>query len=338
MDSPVVRTYSREFFEIQQTGSRQSAHAVIPILLDWIQPTSAVDVGCGVATWLAVLVEHGVTDVLGVDGDYVDRALLQIPQDRFLVHDLTRHLCLSRRFDLVLCLEVAEHIDEMHAAVLIDSLVGLGPLVLFSAAIPHQGGTHHVNEQWPEYWARFFAERGYQGVDLLRHRIWADPNVEWWYAQNMVLFVERSYLKTNAALLRYSESSSPIPLPLVHPKKYLETVMLLRLARDGTAIVPPGESFILVDDAQFGVEAIPGRSGLPFLEHDGMFWGRPVDDAHAISELERMRRSGSAFIIFCWLSFWWLEYYTGLHKYLRTRFRCVRANECVIAFDLRAEM
>jgi hypothetical protein len=101
------------------------------------------------------------------------------------------------------------------------------------------------------------------------------------------------------------------------------------------SIVPPHESFILVDDGLFGLEVIPGRSGLPFLERDGTYWGAPPDDATAISELERMRESGSAFMIFSWPSFWWLEVYSGFHRYLRSKFRCVHEDDCLIVFDLR---
>jgi 2-polyprenyl-3-methyl-5-hydroxy-6-metoxy-1,4-benzoquinol methylase len=75
-----------------------------------VQPNTVIDVGCGVGTWLAVLAENGVADVWGIDGDYVDRALLEIPEERFLPHDLTKPVRLERRFDLVLCLEVAEHL------------------------------------------------------------------------------------------------------------------------------------------------------------------------------------------------------------------------------------
>lgn len=109
---------------------------MLPLIISAIQPRTAIDVGCGVGTWLAVLAESGVADVLGIDGDYVDRTLLQIAQERFLPRDLTLPIHLERRFDLVLCLEVAEHLPADSAPTLIDSLVSLGPVILFSAAIP----------------------------------------------------------------------------------------------------------------------------------------------------------------------------------------------------------
>lgn len=49
-----------------------------------------------------------------------------------------------------------------------------------------------------------------------------------------------------------------------------------------------------------------------------------------------MRGRGCSFIVFSWLSFWWLDHYSGFRAYLRAHFRCVRENDCLIAFDLRA--
>jgi 2-polyprenyl-3-methyl-5-hydroxy-6-metoxy-1,4-benzoquinol methylase len=331
----MTQTYTSGFFAHQQRWSRQSAKRVLPLIMAAVQPSTVIDVGCGVGTWLAVLAESGVADVWGIDGDYVDRTLLQIPQERFLPHDLTMPVHLERRFDLVLCLEVAEHLPADSAPTLIDSLVSLGPVIVFSAAIPYQGGTHHVNEQWPEYWARHFATKEYVPVDFLRRQIWQVHDVEWFYAQNILLFVERGYLNGNSFLRQEAESTPPTPLSLIHPLKYLELALLLRVSPEVAEIVPPSDSFILVGDANFGFEGIPFRRGLPFLEHDGVYWGTPHNDDEAIRELERMRRSGSAFIIFTWRWFWWLDYYVGFYQYLCSKFQCVRKNDCLIAFDLR---
>ena len=233
--------YSDQFYKNQQHGSRQSADQIVPLAIELAKPKSVVDVGCGVGTWLAAFAGHGITDVYGIDGDYVERNRLQISENRFRAHDLSAPIRLDRRFDLVLCLEVAEHLAEEHAATLIDSLVNLGPVVLFSAAIPYQGGTHHVNEQWPEYLARHFAAKGYVPVDCIRMKVWQNDSVEWWYAQNILLYVERAFLQANDALRR--EATSNPPLSLVHPKRYLDAILMLRLAREAVEIVPLGITF-----------------------------------------------------------------------------------------------
>jgi SAM-dependent methyltransferase len=197
---------------------------VVPELLTLIQPASVIDVGCGLGTWLAAFERAGVRDVLGVDGDYVPRAALEIPRERFVAHDLRRPLRLGRTFDLVVSLEVAEHLPSECATTFVDTLIGLGSAVLFSAAIPFQGGESHVNEQWPDYWARLFERRGFVAVDCLRRKIWQHPEVAWWYAQNILLYVERRRLESQPGLQRELALAGPAPLALVHPQRYLEWV------------------------------------------------------------------------------------------------------------------
>jgi SAM-dependent methyltransferase len=216
--------YTKDFFAQQREPSRRTAEVVVPLVLELAAPRSVVDVGCGTGTWLAVFLEHGVSDVFGVDGDYVDERALEIPRGRFLAHDLRRPLELARRFDLVVSLEVGEHLPPERAETFVASLTMLGPIVLFSAAIPGQGGTAHLNEQWPAYWAQLFAARGYVHVDCLRRRLWHDDAVAPWYAQNAMLYVASDELGRQAALARLHDPREPAPLALVHPTRYLERV------------------------------------------------------------------------------------------------------------------
>ncbi len=171
-------------------------------------------------------------------------------------------------------------------------------------------------------------------MDYVRRQIWDLPEVAWYYAQNILLFVERDYLGSNSLLQREAENTPSSPLSLVHPVKYVELALEIRLAQEINELVPLKDSFILVDD--FGVEILPGRKGSPFLERDGVYWGKPANDDEAIRELQRMRQTGSAFVIITWHSFWWLDYYVRFYQYLRSNFRSVRENDCVIAFDLRS--
>src|SRR5262249_55540494 len=107
--------------------------------------------------------------------------------------DLQRPVRLDDRFDLALCLEVAEHLPAKSARALVESLAAAAPVVLFSAALPGQGGTHHVNEQWPLYWERLFAENGMQKRDVLRPLIWRNRSISDCYRQNIYLFKESDH-------------------------------------------------------------------------------------------------------------------------------------------------
>jgi SAM-dependent methyltransferase len=212
--------YGRRFYEGQRDGSLIAARKIVPIVLGLVPARSVCDLGCGVGTWLDAFAENGVEDILGIDGDYVERGLLKIPADRFMPRDLAQPLALARRFDLAMSLEVAEHIPRSRARDFVDSLVALAPVVLFSAAIPRQGGVGHVNEQWQEYWAEIFAHRGYAWVDCIRGRIWHDESIPRWYRQNMLLFASEAAIAENPALATERERSRNCVLSLVHPESY----------------------------------------------------------------------------------------------------------------------
>ncbi len=214
-----MTAYDKHFYDHIIAGSLASANAIVPLILELIPIESVCDVGCGLGNWLAVFQEQGVTDTLGLDGDHVPRELLQIAASQFIATDLSRPLPLERQFDLVMSLEVAEHLPPTHARSFVGELVRLAPVVLFSAAIPGQGGTGHVNEQWPDYWDEHFRQFGFVCFDALRWQIWDNDAVEPWYQQNMVFYV------MERAVTEYPKLSSPIPVSrmprrLVQPKLY----------------------------------------------------------------------------------------------------------------------
>lgn len=215
--------YTSHFFAATGRGSNQSAQIVVPMIMNLVEPKSVVDVGCGTAGWLLAFRHAGVTDVLGIDGDWVPTNQLQIPDHQFAKADLTQPLRLGRTFDLVLSLEVAEHLPTSVADEFVSSLTQLAPSVLFSAAIPYQGGTGHINEQWPSYWCRKFEEHGFVAIDCMRPRLWSDARVESYYAQNMFLFVRRDRLHGSIGLRAESAASRLQPVDVVHPSQYMKS-------------------------------------------------------------------------------------------------------------------
>jgi SAM-dependent methyltransferase len=213
--------YGRDFYLTGRGGSKSSAEVIVPIAIKLVQPTSVIDVGCGDGTWLSVFAEHGISDFIGIDGKWVDEKLLRISKEHFNIHDLTKPFRMKRRFDLVVSMEVAEHLPLQCAEVFVNTLVNLGSVVLFSAAIPLQGGTNHVNEQWPDYWIKLFSKRGYVLVDAIRKKVWQRPDVVYWYAQNTVMYVEKAFLSRYPLLETEYNSTYPDQISIVHPKLYL---------------------------------------------------------------------------------------------------------------------
>ncbi len=215
--------YTKEWYQYWTSDVRQSARQIVPLLIEWIKPRSVIDVGCGSGEWLAEFYNNGVTDILGVDGPWVDYSVLSIKKELFLQHDLTVPLTLHRSFDLVISLEVAEHLPEQASEMFINGLTALAPVILFSAAIPYQGGDNHQNEQWASYWIAAFEKKKYVVVDCLRPRIWTDQKISFFYRQNMMFFVYEEALTKPSIKIMLSQSQFHVH-DLVCPTLYLQKV------------------------------------------------------------------------------------------------------------------
>lgn len=187
----------------------KAAEIIVPFIMKEFNPSSVIDIGCGIGTWLSVFKKYGITDFLGVDGDYVDRKLLTkyVGESDFYPFDLKNELNLNRNFDLVISLEVAEHIEPKFANNFVKTLINHSEIIVFSAAIPYQIGENHVNEQWPSYWIEKFEKHGYFAHDILRPMIWKNQNIEYWYRQNIIIF--KKGVKPNTLIM-----------DMVHPSLY----------------------------------------------------------------------------------------------------------------------
>lgn len=215
-----MTTYTHQFYKDRDQATRYAAETILELVLKQMPAIpgrkyieSAIDIGCGVGTWLSVLQQkYGVEYISGCDGPWVDPKLLKIPEPMFEYVELDKAFPEPiRHYDLALSLEVAEHLPEEKAAEFVKFLTDLSDTVLFSAAIPGQGGTGHVNEQWPKYWADLFWVYGYCTTDTIRKEIWWDDSIPFWYRQNTLVFTQNVRLST--------------PLSLVHPELYLSHAM-----------------------------------------------------------------------------------------------------------------
>ncbi len=206
----------------QRDANHHSALAILSSVFRVYRPSSVLDVGCGLGTWLAVASRLGVGKIRGVDGPWLDESLLEVSPECVAKVDLEADFDLGDRFDLVISLEVGEHLSESASASFVASLTRHAPVVLFSAAIPFQGGHHHVNERWPSYWAARFRQHDHVVIDAIRARFWSDDSILWWLRQNIIMFAHRDTLASHTGLRRLHEQTrGRMPLDVVHPAVYL---------------------------------------------------------------------------------------------------------------------
>lgn len=196
--------------------AEKSERPILDFIISLLSPTSVLDVGCGNGSWLTECKKAGISDILGVDG--IDAPKSGITSTEFLLHDLRTDLDLPRKFDLALCLEVGEHLPAESADNLVSMLTKNANVVLFSAAIPGQGGQYHINEQWPEYWHSRFKACDFVAFDILRDHFWDNEDVLWWYKQNIVLYVKLSHIN------RMRFKSTDTIRALVHPDLFRKKV------------------------------------------------------------------------------------------------------------------
>jgi len=221
--------YNTDFYLDQQDGSYLSAQRILPVVANVFHPASVVDVGCGVGYWLKVWKEEQqVKEITGIEGPYVTKDMLKVDPAFVQFQDLKEPVQLNRKFDLAMSLEVAEHLPASHAERFVQSLTSLSNVVLFSAAVVGQEGTYHINEQMPEYWSKLFEKFGFVTVDYVRSLIWNMDKVDWWYKQNMLLFIHKDSLQKYPQLKAAYENTNPLYLGRIHPELFLRKENLLQ--------------------------------------------------------------------------------------------------------------
>ncbi len=181
-------SYDNIFYQEMSKTSSESARVLVPFLKKNLTFNSVIDIGCGDGQFVSEFIRHGISEVKGIEGDWILSMLDQSITPWLRIADLTTELTFDTRFDLAICLEVAEHLDEKYADTFISNLVKASDLIFFSAAIPGQGGTNHVNLQYPDYWATKFAKHGFYMEWDPRELLDGKRGVAPWYQQNCVLY------------------------------------------------------------------------------------------------------------------------------------------------------
>lgn len=199
----------------------RSQDMLLKAVHDMVPFASVADFGTGRGTWLKSAIDMGVTDVRGYDIPEIPVEQRQFPAECYFPADLGKPVAIERSFDLAISTEVAEHLPKEHAAIFIANVASASDIVLFSAAIPYQGGAGHCNENWVEYWAKLFTPHGFECFDLLRLPYWNEAAIRSYYRQNVLIFAKGTAAQT---LRDKGHAPSPNAPSLVHPEQYLKSI------------------------------------------------------------------------------------------------------------------
>ncbi|AWL11227.1 hypothetical protein HMF8227_00731 [Saliniradius amylolyticus] len=217
------KIYGKKFYQNQSGGSYESAVAVLQRVFEVlpVKVERVVDFGCGLGTWLAGCRQLGVSQLIGVEGDHVKHLDKYIEDEHYIYCNLEKKRpAFEQSFDLAICLEVAEHLTKPAGSEVVKALTLSSDYILFSAAIPYQGGDGHINETWSTDWVKLFSYHNYECFDVIRPAIWDDFTIDWWYRQNVMLFVKNGSAKSTY----FDDKKSFHCKNLVHPQQFLTEV------------------------------------------------------------------------------------------------------------------
>lgn len=203
--------YPTDFYADRRHHTAHAARRILGLLPTSLARNRIADIGCGTGTFLAAALGAGARYAFGMEGAWVSANMLDVKDIDFMPHDLEQDFT-GPEVDLVLSLEVAEHLSPARASSFVADLCAMAPAILFSAAIPGQGGVGHINEQWPSYWAALFGAHGRKPYDIIRPHLWTDEAIPAWYRQNTVLYLDED----SAARLSLTPDD-PALLDRVHP-------------------------------------------------------------------------------------------------------------------------
>jgi SAM-dependent methyltransferase len=198
----MTHPYNEKFFRLETITALQGAAFILPWVFARYRHDSVVDVGCGTGAWLLVARQLGSERVVGIDADWAPSRLAHIErmtidlESAYSLDEAMPSVRVSRngqitresvQYDLAICLEVAEHLPAHRADWLVDELARLSDVVLWSAAIPGQGGDGHINERPHAHWRDLWAARGYIEQQWVRHAV-EKTSIPVWYRQNVTIF------------------------------------------------------------------------------------------------------------------------------------------------------
>lgn len=162
-------------------------------ILSYMEVESLADFGCGPGWYVSLLRRNGY-DAYGYDGNpNIEELSSLLFTDGYYCHrvDLTEELEAEVPFDVVLCLEVGEHIPKEYEDIFIMNIIrNSGKYIIFSWAIEGQHGDGHVNCHSNDYIISKISMHGFYLNRPLSNYL-RNSSVLWWFKNTIMVFERR---------------------------------------------------------------------------------------------------------------------------------------------------
>lgn len=187
--------YSRDFHKSIENDEYPQAVRLASYIKNYMRPSKFIDFGCSTGLYLREMqIQIPELESVGYEfsKDAVDMALCK----NVIEFDLTKKLDIDKKENtLGLCLEVLEHIDDSNWLPVLKNLSSLCDTIIFSAAVPGQGGTGHINCRNKIDWIYRFHTLGWiVDLDKTKHilEVMTNGYHMGWFSFNAMVLVNGS--------------------------------------------------------------------------------------------------------------------------------------------------
>lgn len=170
----------------QSHGGHKHDQAIVNVITELFTFNTVADLGCGDGWYCKQLKEQlPKTIIHGFEGS-IDMRIHGVYDEIFNI-DLSEYQS-TEQYDLVLCLEVGEHIPKQYEQIFLDNIVNFCKKhLILSWAIPKQGGRGHVNEQSLDYIQNEMKKRNFK-IDIEKTKKLRDVAILKWFKNNITVY------------------------------------------------------------------------------------------------------------------------------------------------------
>lgn len=165
-------------------------------IFELFHPKSILEFGCGDGNLTRVLQKEGIS-ITALDG-FSQPDFSKFRNISFHKLDLNNVETVNnfiktngKKYDLAICMEVAEHLKPEVSENLIEWLASSADRVIFSASVTMQGGEGHINCRNRLFWNDLFEKKSFFLNDVIRKSIRKFPDVGIWYRLNTLVYEKK---------------------------------------------------------------------------------------------------------------------------------------------------